>query len=358
MYPGRIAPELKTRGWHVFGIALHGSRVAKKFEDENIQTLTFKSDLTAVLSIKKILEYLRENDISVIHAHKSGDVRVAALIAQFRPDIRIFFTDHMGAKKPKKDLYHRWAYSKMDNVFSISQATYRWNLTSLPISSDRLIQLYYGIDLKAYAVPLTVEECSEVRDSLGISNKGVVIALPGRIDKSKGHEVWLRALQLLSEDSTLPAWQAVIIGEASGKDSQPSGFEDELKTFVDSTWLSDRVSFAGFRSDLPRCLQAVDISCIPSACEAFGLSVIESMAAECAVVGSSTGAIPELVGFDRGRIADPTDAEQWRDAIKELLLNDDLRRRLGVAGSRWVAQKFSMDLHIEHLVSYYESRSL
>lgn len=353
MYPGRITPELRRQGWGVHGIALSGTRVAEAFRAAGVEPVTFRSRATALGSILVMLRYMKRYGIKVIHAHKSSDMRIGALLVQLRPELRLFFTDHMGVKKPKKDIYHRWAYAKARRVFSISQATHQWNRTALPVPAERLVQLYYGIDLQAHGAPMSDQHRREMRRSLGVDDQAVVIALPGRVTRSKGHSVWLQALRRLNEQPALPHWQGVVVGEAGGADARPGGFADELRATVECEGLSHRVVFAGFRRDLAQCLQAVDIACIPSEREAFGLSVIESMAADCAVIGSTSGAIPELIEQDRGRIADPADAGAWTVALAELVADADLRDRLAAAGREWVNARFTLAEHVERLVGYY-----
>ena len=358
MYPGRVTPELQRQGWAVHGLALTGTRVADAFQSVGVEPLTVNSRMAAVLQVPRILRYLDRHNIRVIHAHKSSDMQVAALLAQRRRDLRLFFTDHMGVKKPKKDPYHRWAYAKAQRVFSISQATYEWNQTALPVPAERLVQLYYGIDLDACREPLPEANRRELRRSLGVDEQAVVIALPGRINRSKGHAMWLDALRRLAERSDLPHWQGVVVGEASGEEARPGGFADELRTTVERERLAHRVVFAGFRRDMAQCLQAVDIACVPSVKEAFGLSVIESMAAKCAVVGSASGAIPELINRDRGRIADPADPSAWTAALAELVADAELRDNLAAVASEWVSTRFTLEEHVEKLVGYYQAEEL
>ena len=109
--------------------------------------------------------------------------------------------------------------------------------------------------------------------------------------------------------------------------------------------LQERVHFLGFRQDLPALLQAIDIACIPSRNEAFGLTVIEAMAAQCAVVGANSGAIPELIDQQRGRLADPLSAEEWSVALKELIDAPETRRVLGEEARRWVVAHMALDVH-------------
>lgn len=357
MYPARVTPEFLRRGWEVHGIALKASRVADSFRQAGIDPLLFDTRVHALLSVSKVLRYLKEHDIRIVHAHKSGDMRLGALLVSLWPELRLFFTDHMGVRKPKKDLYHRWAYSKLTRLFAISNATYKRNLKAFPLPPDRVQQLYYGIDLSAFDESVSSDEQAATRQSLALSDTPVIIALPGRISESKGHLRWVEALSRLKVKPGLPKWVAVFIGEAGGRDAAAGGFADQLRDRIVALGLSDDVVFAGFRFDLARCLRAVDVVCIPSFDEAFGLSVIEAMAAGCPVVGSDSGAIPELITADRGRIAPPDDPEAWAEALVELLCDEDKRKAMGLAASQWVHEEFGMQRHVDALATSYTVRS-
>ena len=354
MYPGRIAPELERQGWAVHGLALAGTPVEAAFRSAGIEPLTCRSSTTALLAAGRVLRYLKRHDIRVLHAHKSGDMRLAALLVSLWPALRLFYTEHMGVKKPKKDLYHRWAYAKARRVFSISAASYAWNRAALPVSDAQLRKLYCGVDLSGFTEALDTERRREIRGGLGLSDEVLAIALPGRVSRSKGHEIWLEGLRRLAQMPGLPAWRGVVIGEASGRDAQPGGFADQLRAQVENAGMAERVVFAGFRDDLPDCLKAVDIACIPSFNEALGLAVVEAMAAGCAVIGSNSGAIPELIGEDRGRTVRPDDPADWADAMAQLLADAQGRARLGRTAAAWVRHRFELGEHVRVLTGYYQ----
>lgn len=351
MYPGRVTPELQRQGWEVHGVALAGSRVAGSFRAAGVEPLAFRSRLAALLSVYKLLRYLKEHDIRVVHAHKSSDMRIGALLVALRPEIRLFFTDHMGVKKPKKDLYHRWAYSKLTKLFSISKATYARNLNAFPLQEDRVHQLYYGIELSQYGKSMDAEERDQFRSSLGIPPGAMAIALPGRISPGKGHITWIKSLKYLHEKKQNQSLKALIIGEVG---SQNAGYLLELKELIAEAGLQSAVSFCGFREDLPKCLMAMDVVCIPSSNEAFGLSVIEAMAAGAVVVGSNSGAIPELLGEGRGYVADPDDFEQWGECLIDISSSWAVSKHIAKAGKDWVMVNFGMDKHVKALGKEYK----
>ena len=127
----------------------------------------------------------------------------------------------------------------------------------------------------------------------------------------------------------------------------------ELRQRVVELGLESRVTFAGFRRDLPRLFEALDIVCVPSRNEAFGLTVIEAMAAGKAVVGSDSGAIPELLDAETGRLAAPDDPQAWSDALAELAADAELRKGIGQAARHRVETGFTLASHVKALIEEY-----
>ncbi|PSJ22653.1 glycosyltransferase family 1 protein [Halomonas sp. ND22Bw] len=357
MYPARIIPELARQGWEAHGLALEGSRVAASLEAAGVTPLTVPSRGQALWRVGRILAYLKAHGIEVIHCHKSSDLRLGALLATLRPGLRLFFTDHMGVTRPKRDFYHRWAYGRVTRLFSISEATRARNLAAFPLPAERIRRLYLGIDPAPYVERLADDERDTLRGELGVPEGAVAIGLPGRITPGKGQRVWVEALASLAENRPDSAWHGVMIGGLTAEEGSNAAFVEALRERVEALGLGARLTFAGFRADLPRCLQALDVVCTPSRNEAFGLTVIEAMAAGRPVVGASSGAIPELVSPDTGRLADPESPEAWAAALAELVDDGALRERLGAAGRARVLEDFTLARHVEALVAEYAGQA-
>jgi glycosyltransferase involved in cell wall biosynthesis len=353
MYPSRIIPELRHQGWEAHGLALAGSRVAASLREAGIAPLTVASRGRALLAVPRLLAYLKAEDIRVLHCHKSSDLRLGALLATLRPSLRLVFTDHMGVTRPKKDLYHRWAYGRVARVLSISEATRRRNREAFPLPAERIRRLYLGIDPAPYAVDLVPAARDALREELGVAPGSLAIGLPGRLTPGKGQSVWVEALGRLALRRPDLAWRGVLIGGLTPEDGSDAAHVEALRRRVDELGLGDRITFAGFRRDLPRVLQALDIVCIPSRNEAFGLTVIEAMAAGRAVIGSDSGAIPELLADDAGRLAPPDDPDAWARLMAALAEDERLRRRLGRTARRRVTAHFSLAAHVRGLVACY-----
>ncbi|EWH02809.1 glycosyl transferase family 1 [Halomonas sp. BC04] len=355
MYPGRIIPELKRQGWEPHGLALAGSSVAASLVEAGIEPLTVPSRGRALLQVGRILAYLKRQGIDVLHCHKSSDLRLGALLATLRPGLKLFFTDHMGVTRAKKDLYHRWAYGRVTGLFAISDATRARNVAAFPLPAERIKRLYLGIDPEPYRPRLSEAECDALRSELGVPVGSVAIGLPGRLTGGKGQDLWLEALGLLRDRHPDLSWHGVVIGGLTAAEGSDEDYVSRLRQQVASLGLEAQVHFAGFRSDLPRLFEALDIVCVPSRNEAFGLTVIEAMAAGKAVIGSDSGAIPELLDTSTGRLAGPADATAWSEALAELTGDEVLRQRLGKAACERVQEGFSLAAHVTSLVAEYEN---
>ena len=108
-----------------------------------------------------------------------------------------------------------------------------------------------------------------------------------------------------------------------------------LGTHAAALGIADRVEFLGDRSDVPSLLASADIYCQPNIePDAFGLSVIEAMAAGLPVVTSSIGGANEIVDETCGVLVAARDAAALASQLSALLDNRAHRERLGSNGPK------------------------
>lgn len=91
----------------------------------------------------------------------------------------------------------------------------------------------------------------------------------------------------------------------------------------------------------------------PSLLEGFGLPVLEAISAGTPVVTSATTATAEVAG-DAGLLVDPTSIDGLATALRTVVSDDDVRRRLIAAGPSQ-AGRFSWERHIEETVGVYRA---
>jgi glycosyltransferase involved in cell wall biosynthesis len=109
--------------------------------------------------------------------------------------------------------------------------------------------------------------------------------------------------------------------------------------------LEDIVTFTGKISmeELVRGYSTAQVAVAPSLYEGFGFPAAEAMSCKVPIVVTRAGALPEVVGEDgeAGIIVPPADHHALAAAIRQLLTDESLRRRMGEAGRSRVERHFT-----------------
>jgi glycosyltransferase involved in cell wall biosynthesis len=114
---------------------------------------------------------------------------------------------------------------------------------------------------------------------------------------------------------------------------------------------------------VPAFLKSLDVLVLPSVTilpldrEQFGRVLVEAMAAGVPVIGSSSGAIPEVIS-DAGLIVPERDAPVLARAIDQVLTDAALRARLIDLGRQRVASHFTWQAGAQQSVALFRSAML
>ena len=135
----------------------------------------------------------------------------------------------------------------------------------------------------------------------------------------------------------------IILGEGKEKEN--------LLKLVEKLGLNDRVSFEGFQENPYKYLARSTVFVLSSLYEGFPNVLLEAMALGIPSVATRCPTGPDEIiteGVD-GVLIPPADEKAIADAIKKLLLDEDLRKRLSEAGKRRI-----QDFAVEKIVKQYE----
>ena len=108
--------------------------------------------------------------------------------------------------------------------------------------------------------------------------------------------------------------------------------------------LCHAITFVGSLPLVEEVLAGADLFLLPSETEAFGLAALEAMACEVPVIATAVGGLPEVVvDGETGYLRPVGDIAGMADAALELLADEELRKRMGVAGRRRAIESFGRD---------------
>ena len=176
-----------------------------------------------------------------------------------------------------------------------------------------------GLDPEEYATPPDPDTRRRIR---GRSPETVVVGFVGRFVPEKGI---LELLQALDGLAALP-WRCVCIGSGPLTDMLRGEWQ---RKFGDRLLVLDPVPHARV-AEFMKCL---DIFVYYSQTtrywkEQLGLSLVQAMLAGAACIGSSSGAIPDVIG-DAGLIVPEKDGGALETALQSLLRSASRRESLG-----------------------------
>jgi len=180
-----------------------------------------------------------------------------------------------------------------------------------------------------------------------------VVVLPHRIMVTTSSDVAMKGLVPLLEAAALlrrdRPLELVIIGRPKAN--------GPVANAIDRLGLRDVVTTVSGVSDkeMARLYGEAALAVVPSLYEGFSLPAIEAMACGVAVVATTGGAIPEVVGPDAALLVAPGDAVALAEAIAMLLDDPDRRRRMGRAGRERVMERFTWQVTARGTAACYDA---
>ncbi|MFD0142333.1 MULTISPECIES: glycosyltransferase family 4 protein [unclassified Streptomyces] len=214
-----------------------------------------------------------------------------------------------------------------------------------PAAAGRMVQLPPGVDEKTFH-PGSGGDA--VRERLGLSDRPVVVCV-SRLVPRKGQDTLIRALPRILR--RVPDAVLLIVGGGP--------YEKDLRRLAATTGVADSVRFTGAVpwEELPAHYGAGDVFAMPCRTRRGGLDVeglgivyLEASATGLPVVAGDSGGAPDAVlDGETGWVVRGDAPEESADRIATLLLDPELRARMGARGRDWVEERWRWDLLAERL---------
>lgn len=217
-------------------------------------------------------------------------------------------------------------------------------VNKLPIARRRLIRgNVVGVDVPD--VSSLEAGRSKVRQELSVEPHQRLVCTVGRLDRSKSHELFVRAGRVVQEQ--LPDTRFIIVGDG------PERLVIEQELILNGF---DQNVLLGERRDVADILAASDVYVRPGVVEGFvGITVLEAQAVQTPVVSFETEDVKLAIEHGKtGVLVRNGDAPALAAAIVRLLQNEELAAAIAAAGRRSVESRFSIDAVTASLTRLYE----
>lgn len=245
---------------------------------------------------------------------------------------------------PRRRQVLSWATRLADRVQVNALAIKRQLIAEERIAPDKIELVHNGIDLSRF----DRRQKQPLGGELPVPEGARIIAVVANLHPIKGQEDVVTALSLLRGEPSFEDVHLVLVGDGERR--------GPIADQAQKLGLADRVHFLGHRTDIPAILSRVDVLISSSRAEGLSNSVIEGMAGRLPVIATAVGGNPELIlDGERGLLVPPLAPERMAEALKLLLTDASLCRRLGVEARRYVEANLAIGQMAKHFDELYEA---
>lgn len=283
--------------------------------------------------------------VDVMHTHEARS-DVIGLLCTRSKRVRLLTTTHGW-------IANNWkghVYSVLDKVIL------RW-FDRVVVVSERMKG-----QLRRWAVPggkievvpnaLMVDEyCPDrsedgFRRELGLRPENVLIAYIGRLSPEKGPDVFLRAAAQVCAE--YPSARFVLIGVGPE--------ELALRALASSLGIADSVIFAGYRKDMKRIYNSLDLVVQSSYTEGMPNVVLEALLMQVPVIATNVGGTAEVMQHERHGILVPAGSpDRLAVEIKQFMRGPNRLAAMARAGRERIREVFDSRKRIERMKQIYRA---
>ena len=319
---------VKSEDWIVSNI----SESSKEFIKKRIKVLL------NFFSIIKLEHLIKEKNIDIVHINTSytyvGAIAAKKMHIPIVWHVRELLEEDQNnrfiARKFSKKLI-----SKSNKIIAISNYVYD---KYSKIFGEKLVEIPNGIDETLYYVQ---------RDIL--SDDITKYIYVGGISEKKGVGYIIDAMKQLIEEENYNVHLDIL-----GNDKMPFG--DKMKEIIRENKLTDYINFNGLCVNTDEYYKKSDVMIMASECEAFGRTTVEAMQSGCLVIGSDSGATPDILNHGKaGILFKPRDSVDLKNKMIYVMKNKSICRKIAKDGQNRAIRKYTARENAKQIYEVYKS---
>jgi glycosyltransferase involved in cell wall biosynthesis len=289
-------------------------------------------NLAGIIAVAKMLS---NREVDVVHAHNGRTSLVAVCAKLLTRRGKVVLTQHFiepdyvnrtGIAGMLAGLIHRFVLVNVDQHICISNAVkskFLGRQEQAVVDRESVHIVNNGVD-DVYSKLDRVKCREQVLSHLNLPAITKLILCVSRLEQEKDVQALLVSLTNL--EKAMP-YHCLIVGDGSER--------TQMEAFVRRVKIDDRVSFMGYRADVPNMMKASDLFVLPCPAEGFGLVLAEAMFAGLPVVAINHGGPLEIViNEETGLLVPRNNIMSMSAALKMLLADTSQSLAMGVKGQQ------------------------
>ncbi|OWW18565.1 glycosyltransferase family 4 protein [Noviherbaspirillum denitrificans] len=347
-----VAGTRESEYTHAVVALTTGGPMAARLREAGIDvtTLDFKAaPFAGFLKLVSIMRMERPDIVQTWMYHADMLGGLAARLAGIRNVIWGIRTSALGSGDSRATVFVQklcaWLSRRIPHTIVCVAEAARQNHVAHGYDARRMAVIPNGFDLAQFTAQKS--EGASVRMQYGIGEQDVLIGMVGRFNANKDQHNFVRAAGLLARH------QANVRFLMVGRDIDAANAE--LMCWIAQTGHAERFVLLGERSDVPACLQALDVFCLSSRTEGFPNVVGEAMAMGVPCVVTDVGDAAMLVGRT-GIVVPKENPGALAEGMAALLaMKPDVRQRLGQQAKARIREEFSAERARQRFEALYQT---
>jgi len=323
-----------------FHCATREEGLLKTFISDKVETFFMgKKSSLDIKAHSKLIKYIKQNKISIIHAHSSSFF--TAVFVKMFTGVKIVWHDHYGHsesvdKRPVSIL--KYASIFFSYVISVNTILKEWAEKTLYIKAEKIEYIPNYADL-------TFND--SIPDIPGETGKRIVVL--ANLRPQKDHINMLKAF--LKAQKTIDGWHLLFVG----RDWEDS-YSNSLKAYIRFNKMDEKVSVLGARSDTAQILKNCDVGVLSSESEGLPLALLEYALASLPVIATDVGECSSVLNNGKaGELINKKDEVALADALVKLMSDQEARINNANSFHKYIMENYSKDAIVTHLIEVYHS---
>lgn len=321
------------------------------------ERVTWKNPLRHLAKIQNVFSYgwrmakvVRNFDIIYLHNEPN-----LLLFLRKQPGQKIILHMHnTHLSIPWLRLLYRRVLAKVDVIICVSDYIRQQALPYFPEHANRFQIMFNATDPDLFK-PYGEESLHQLANVIQFDMDKRYLLYVGRLTPIKGVDTLITAFRDIYQ--RMPNVRLIIAGSSFFGSETITAYEQKLVTLAQP--IADAIIFTGYlpHEKLKYLYSAADVVIFPSVGpEAFGLVMIEAMAAGTCLVASRVGGIPEVLEHGvNGLLVDPADANGLAHTIYWVLDNPDKKHQMETSARQTVLNGFTWERLVANLETLFGS---